>query len=302
MLTDRPDTHCDGLVELVVERIGAQGDGIARHGNETIFLPFTAAGDHVRARLGASRAGGREGRVVERQVSGPGRADPPCRHFGICGGCLLQHLDPAVYREVKLAALRAALERAGIDGGIVAPLQMVPPARRRTRLGLARPRDPRGAPRIGFRERYRHHLVDLEQCLVLEAPLFAAAAKLRECAELLLPPGGRAEASLTRTDSGIDLLLQAAAQPALSALEALAGLAEECDLARVVWRSGRGDIPVVERRPVRVRRRGSLCPTRRAPSSRRARRRKGSWSKKLSPASAAAIRRSIYSPGSAPSR
>jgi tRNA/tmRNA/rRNA uracil-C5-methylase (TrmA/RlmC/RlmD family) len=69
------------LVELVVERIGARGDGIAEHHGEPVFLPFTVPGDRVLARLGARRGGGREGRVIEWLDYGKGRADPPCAHF-----------------------------------------------------------------------------------------------------------------------------------------------------------------------------------------------------------------------------
>jgi 23S rRNA (uracil1939-C5)-methyltransferase len=52
------------IVELSVERVGAQGDGIAQYSGAPVFLPFTAPGDHVRARLGAKRSGGREGRII----------------------------------------------------------------------------------------------------------------------------------------------------------------------------------------------------------------------------------------------
>src|SRR5580700_5105581 len=90
------------VVELSVERIGAGGDGIARWRGEPVYLPFTATGDRVRARLGARRGGGREGRVVEVIMPGPGHSPPPCPHFGRCGGCALQHLDPAAYRTAKL--------------------------------------------------------------------------------------------------------------------------------------------------------------------------------------------------------
>ena len=95
----------EDLVELGVERLGARGDGIAVHGGEPIFLPFTVPGDRVRTRLGARRRGGREGRVVEWLDSGKGRATPPCPHFGRCGGCALQHLDLASYRAFKLGVL-----------------------------------------------------------------------------------------------------------------------------------------------------------------------------------------------------
>jgi 23S rRNA (uracil1939-C5)-methyltransferase len=240
------------LVELPVEKLGAQGDGIAQCVGQPVFLPFTAPGDRVRARLGARRGRGREGRVTEWLEAGPERADPPCRHFGTCGGCALQHLSASSYRAVKLGALRTALQRIGVDPRVIRPMRVVPPVRRRARVGLVRPGDPRLPARIGFRERFRHDLVDIAQCPILEAPLFAVITELRRMALDLLPPGGIAEVAMTRTDSGIDLLIEAAERPGLRALETLSGLAEACDLARIVWRSSRDEIPVLERRPVRV--------------------------------------------------
>jgi 23S rRNA (uracil1939-C5)-methyltransferase len=148
--------------------------------------------------------------------------------------------------------LHSALERVGIDPGVVGPMRLVPPERRRARLGISRPRDPRLPARVGYRERFRHNLVDLRECPVLEPALFALIGRLPQVARDLIPPGGSAEATLTRTDSGIDLLMEAAERPELSACEVLARFAEECDLARIVWRSGPDELVVVERRPVRV--------------------------------------------------
>ena len=239
-------------MELLVERLGARGDGIAEHGGEPVFLPFTVPGDRVRARLGARRGGGREGRVIELLNSGKGRADPPCAHFGRCGGCALQHLDRDSYEAVKLGALHRALERVGIDPGLVQQLRVVAPARRRTRLRLVRPRDPRLSARVGFRERFRHDLVDLRECPVLEPGLFTLVDALRRIAGDVMQAGRAAEVTLTRTDSGVDVLIEAEERPELSALEPLAGFAENCDLARIVWRSPGEEILVVERRPVRV--------------------------------------------------
>src|SRR5215831_10701499 len=69
----------DEVVELAVERLGALGDGIARHKGEPIFLPFTAPGDRVRARLGASRGGGRHSAL-------PPAANRHARRRGWLGG------------------------------------------------------------------------------------------------------------------------------------------------------------------------------------------------------------------------
>jgi 23S rRNA (uracil1939-C5)-methyltransferase len=240
------------IAELVVESLGAQGDGIAQWRSEPVFLPFTVPGDRVRVQIGARRGSGREGRVVERLEAGPGRAEPACRHFGRCGGCALQHLAAEEYRAVKLGALSRALRRVGLDAGIVAPLKTVPPQRRRARLGMERPRDA-GAPAVvGFRERFRHALVDVTECAVLEPALFALIEPLRQAAAAILPPDGAAEIMLTRCDSGVDLMIEAAEPPGLAALETLGDFAARHGLARVVWRSGRDDMPIVERRPARV--------------------------------------------------
>ena len=260
MARRRKDPRTDQTADLTVERVGAQGDGIAHFEGEPVFLPFTVPGDRVRARLGPRRGGGREGQAIDRLLSGPGRADPPCRHFGSCGGCSLQHFEPAFYRHLKLATLRTALERVGIEPGAVEPLRLVPPARRRARLGFMRPRDPQCAPRIGFRQRFRHDLVDLAECLVMEPPLLAAVGSLRRCLSRLMPPGGMAEATLTATDSGVDLLIEAAEAPSMRALEACAELAAQSDLARVVWRAQQNETLVVERRPVRVVLSGAAVP------------------------------------------
>ena len=252
MRPSRPEPHREELVELAIERVGARGDGIAQYRGDPVFVPFTVPGDHVRARLGARRHGGREGFVVDWLASGPGRGAPRCRHFGTCGGCALQHLDHESYQRIKLGVLHSALERVGIDPGVVGPMRLVPPERRRARLGISSPRDPRLPARVGYRERFRHNLVDLRECPVLEPALFALIGRLPQVARDLIPPGGSAEATLTRTDSGIDLLMEAAERPELSACEVLARFAEECDLARIVWHSGPDELVVVERRPVRV--------------------------------------------------
>jgi 23S rRNA (uracil1939-C5)-methyltransferase len=180
---------------------------------------------------------------------------PVCRHFGTCGGCALQHLDEAHYAEAKLGLVRRALERHGLGDAQVAPVRLLPPGtRRRVRFSLARPRDARARPQIGFAERASHRVVDLKECAVLKPLLFALVGPLRELAGELLQPGEGGHASLQGVASGIDLLLDVPRIPDLRALEALAAFATAHDLARLSWRRS-GDptiVPVAQRRPVRA--------------------------------------------------
>jgi 23S rRNA (uracil1939-C5)-methyltransferase len=92
------------ISEVVVERIGADGDGIsARPDGTTIYLPGTLPGERVR--LG-------NGEIL---AASPDRVTPPCPHFGTCGGCALQHWHDEKYIAWKSALLEAALTRAGFS-------------------------------------------------------------------------------------------------------------------------------------------------------------------------------------------
>ncbi|HZT89316.1 MAG TPA: class I SAM-dependent RNA methyltransferase [Stellaceae bacterium] len=242
----------EAFAEVAIDEIGA-GDGIGRGGGERVFVPFTVPGDRVRVRLGSRREGGREGEALEWLATGSGRRQPPCPHFGVCGGCSLQHLADDLYRDAKLAGLRRALARTGIAPGVVAPLRAVTAAsRRRIRLGLRCPAVGGGQAQVGLRPRFSHALVDLRDCHVLEPGLLALIEPLRRLVPALLPRAGAAEALLTRTDSGIDMVLEVATPPSLPGLEALAAFATAVDLARIVWRTPHGEVPVVERRPPRL--------------------------------------------------
>ena len=241
-------------VILAIESVGARGDGIARHGGRPVYVPFTAPGDRVRVRLGAESGEGRAAELVELLAPGT-RAAPVCRHFGACGGCALQHLDAAAYAEAKESQIAAALRRQGLEAAALAPLLRLPPGiRRRARFALEHPRAAAAAPLVGFHARASHRIVDLGECAVLHPALVALVGALRRLVPRLWPRRGTGAATATLGDTGIDLLLDLAAPPALPALEDLAGFAEAQDLARLAWRAPglEEPVPVAIRRPPRV--------------------------------------------------
>lgn len=251
-MTKRPPAR--EIVELAIERIGVRGDGIARHGGETVYVPFTVPGDRVRAALGPRRGDGRSAELVE--VTAPAERVPPaCPHFGSCGGCALQHLPPAVYTAAKLALLQGALHRHRIAGVAVAPLmRLAPGTRRRGRLGLARPKNPKAPLLVGFNGRASHQIIDMRACAILDPALAAFVAPLRRQGLALLAPGEGGAATMAKTDNGLDVLLDLPRAPPLAGLEAMAALAEAQDLARLAWRTpDLGEpVPAALRRPATV--------------------------------------------------
>jgi 23S rRNA (uracil1939-C5)-methyltransferase len=249
----KPSTAAEE-VTLVIDDVGARGDGIARHDGRSVYVPFTAPGDRVRVRLGAARREGQAGELIELLGEGE-RATPVCPHFGSCGGCALQHLAPDAYARAKERQVTAALRQHGLDAAVMAPLlRLAPGTRRRARFAVERPRAPEAAPLIGFNARASHRVVDMRACAVLHPVLFALVAKLRAVVPLLWPPGASGAATATLCDAGLEVLLDLAAVPDLAALETLAEFAVAEDLARLAWRAP-GDeapTPAAARRPARV--------------------------------------------------
>lgn len=238
--------------ELMIETLGERGDGIATLSGERVIVPFTVPGDRVLARISRGRGDRLHGGIARIISGGRGRTEPPCRHFGECGGCALQHLGEGLYRAWKLERLTAALARYDIGAETIEPLAISPPRSRR-RADLAVSRRANSAV-VGFHPRQSHQVVDLQDCHVLRPKLVALIEPLRHVLTAHSRPGDSAELRLTESDSGIDLLLVSARRWRGAAREQIIALATAQDVARVAVAHplhGETEI-VIERRPVRV--------------------------------------------------
>lgn len=150
-----------------------EGRGVARVEGKAIFVDDVLPGEVVeivRVRRMRNFDEARLQRVIEPSQD---RVPPRCAHFGMCGGCALQHLSGEQQRSHKEKQLLDELQRIGH----VLPEQVLPPLhaqdwnyRRRARLGV------RWVPKkdrtlVGFRERGSNYLAQLQSCTVLRAPL-----------------------------------------------------------------------------------------------------------------------------------
>jgi 23S rRNA (uracil1939-C5)-methyltransferase len=114
-----------------------------------------------------------EAELLQVIEASPQRVAPGCAHFGVCGGCSLQHLAPAAQLQIKDRMLREALRRIGKVEPVqwLAPLQGDPWGyRRRARLG-ARFVHAKGRSLVGFREKMSSYVADVQQCRVLAPPV-----------------------------------------------------------------------------------------------------------------------------------
>ena len=240
-------------LDVEIEEIGARGDGIATlEDGKRLYVPYTVPGDRVRVRVGQARPDGFAGGVVDLLAEGAGRGEAVCRHFGICGGCALQHLSVGYYRSWKLELLNKSLARQGIEAKQIRDL-IVTPAGSRRRADLTAVRR-RNDVVLGFNARLSHQVIDLAECPVLAPEIPALLGPLSQLLYTLLEPADTAEIVILKTDSGLDLLLVTAARLGLKRQEALASFAEFHDLARISRKHprARGTEVMLARRPVRV--------------------------------------------------
>ncbi len=148
------------------------GEGVVRAG-KTVFVAGALPGESIRFRRTRRHRQHDDGQLLEVIESSAARVTPRCKHFGICGGCALQHLAPEAQMEAKDAELRDHFERVAR----VTPQEWLPPLRgpewayrRRARLG-AKYVIKKGRVLVGFRERLAPYVADVERCEVLSAPV-----------------------------------------------------------------------------------------------------------------------------------
>jgi len=163
------------------------GRGVARVDGKTVFIDGALPGERVRFRVFKRRRQLDEAGLVEVLVASPERVIPACEHFGICGGCSLQHLSAPAQLAAKQRQLLDNLERIGKvrPERVLAPLRGPAWAyRRRARLGVKYVHK-KGRVLAGFRERDKPYIADLRRCEVLQAPLATLPRDLAALVETL---------------------------------------------------------------------------------------------------------------------
>lgn len=226
--------------EVLIERLGHEGDGVAELAGAPVFVPFTVPGDRVHIAIEGAR-----GRVIARLEDGPERTEPVCRHFSVCGGCQLQHFAGAAYAAWKHAQVESALAQRGIAEASVAALVTLPPGtRRRAALSFRRTKE---GLLLGFHKARSHDLVDVEECPVLLPAIVARLSGLRAWLAEIFVPGTQGMLALLHAEAGLDVAFTLARKPdgERRLRLALAEGAQELDLARIAM----GGEVVVERRP-----------------------------------------------------
>lgn len=207
--------------ELEIAALGAQGDGIAETEAGRVYVPFALPGERV------ERGPTAEPRLLSQ--ASPDRVVPVCRHFGVCGGCVAQHMGERLYAEWKRGIVVAALRQRGLEPP-VGPLYRIPPRTRRRAVLTARREGKRVV--LGYHRRKSLDLVEIEECPVLLPQLAAQLPALRAVAAALAAPEVRL--TVLATPAGLDVAAEAGrGRLAPAAAAEIARIAAQHRLARV---------------------------------------------------------------------
>ena len=155
--------------EVEIGALAHDGRGVARIDGKAVFVAGALPGERVEIEITRRRRHLDEARLVAVLAASPDRVEPRCAHFGVCGGCSLQHLASDAQLAAKQTQLLEDLERIGRvrPAALLAPLRGPPFGyRRRARLGIRYVRK-KGRVLAGFRERDAPYLADLSRCEVL---------------------------------------------------------------------------------------------------------------------------------------
>ena len=189
-------------LEVEITRLGAQGDAVAERPDGPIFVPFTLPGERVRVAVDPKSDHATLLDVLEQSAE---RVAPVCPHFGVCGGCALQHMEVRAYLRWKHDQVVAALRSRGLDAE-VDEIRPVPLGSRR-RASLTFGRGAKG-PALGYHLSRSHELIGVEVCPVFFPRIVAALPKLRKALAPLVGEKREAKVSVTETDNGLDIVVE----------------------------------------------------------------------------------------------
>ncbi|MGR9127743.1 class I SAM-dependent RNA methyltransferase [Rhizobium leguminosarum] len=188
---------------VTIEKLGAQGDGIASSAGGPVYVPFSLPGETVAIARVKS-----QGTIMSITTPSPDRQEPPCRHFGpdgvngTCGGCTLQHMADAPYRAFKRQLVIDALKSKGLtpEVGEIVPAR---PGERRRVVFAARKTEKDML--VGFNQAESHHIVAIEECPISSAGIIARLPAIRAIAASLATSAEPFRVAVLETLSGLDI-------------------------------------------------------------------------------------------------
>jgi 23S rRNA (uracil1939-C5)-methyltransferase len=217
------------IERLAINRLAHRGDGVAETPAGPVFVPYTLPGETVEVESVPGHPDRRH--LLRVETASPERIEPFCPHFGICGGCAIQHWTPAPYQEWKRSLVVEALAQAGLDAPVDPLIDAHGDGRRRATFHARL--SAHDVLEVGFAALRAHHIVGIDRCPVLAPSLDGAIPAAWAIAEALKAQNKPLDIQVTASDAGIDMDVRGSGALNSARTGALARLAATHKLARL---------------------------------------------------------------------
>jgi 23S rRNA (uracil1939-C5)-methyltransferase len=229
---------------LVIDHVGHRGDGVTAAGGESVYVPYTLAGETVDVTSVPGNHPDRR-RLIAVEKASPERIAPFCPHFGVCGGCAIQHWETERYRAWKREIVVTTLAQDGIACE-VAPLVDAHGAGRR-RITLHARMGTHDVLKVGFAAVSSHDIVPIDRCPILDPHLDGAIEAAWAIAEPLITMSKPLDIQVTATESGLDVDVRGSGPVSTKLIGKLSEVAKTHRLARL---TRHGELVLMRTQPV----------------------------------------------------
>ena len=215
---------------LLVDHVGHLGDGVALADGRSLFIPYTLGGETVEVAAAPGQHPDRR-QLVRIEQASPERIEPFCPHFGICGGCAIQHWETERYRAWKRDLVIATLAQAKIDCEVFPLIDAHGKGRRRMTLHARK--GSHDLLKVGFAAAHSHDVIPIDRCPILDPGLNGAVEAAWALAEPLTGIGKPLDIQITATDGELDVDVRGSGPLPSAAVSALSLVAAKHGLARL---------------------------------------------------------------------
>lgn len=175
---------------VTIQDIAFGGEGVARHGEMVIFVPFVITGEQANIEVTELKKNFARARLLGVVQSSPERVEPKCPYFGDCGGCQYQHIRYAAQLEIKHKQIQDLFQRIGrFSGAVIDPVVPCPKEygyRNRIMIRTQWNKQKQGLE-IGFIRHDNRWVVDITHCPISEPEV---SDKIKEVRAHPPPKGG----------------------------------------------------------------------------------------------------------------
>lgn len=179
-------------IQVRIDDVAFGGDGVARVGDFVLFVPYSVDGDEIEVEIIDLKKTYGRGRIVGMMNPSPYRVLPLCPYYGLCGGCMMQHISYTHQLELKKHQIEESFRR-------IAKIQAPP-----IREVIASPRPfgwrgkaefhfsaAEGKMKTGFMAPQSNRIIEVEKCLIVDDSINSKYTKLqREMNDGLAVPTG----------------------------------------------------------------------------------------------------------------